>query len=82
VIRAATSSFNTAVGSVHLNGPSQHISLPQVAQALHVPYRQVYELVLTGKLLARKIGGQWHVNPDSLADLLESRGLADKPGNE
>ena len=65
-----------------MTGPRQHISLPQVAQALRVPYRQAYELVLTGKLLARKLGGQWHVDPDSFADLLESRGLANKPGSE
>jgi hypothetical protein len=65
-----------------MTGPRQHISLPQVAQALRVPYRHAYELVLTGKLLARKIGGQWHVDSDSLTDLLESRGLAPETGSE
>ena len=52
-----------------------HITLPQVARLLRVPYRRAYELLLTGEFKGEKIGGQWHIDSTTLQDYLIRRGV-------
>lgn len=54
---------------------SAHLTLPHVAQVLGVPYRTAYELLLTGELRGTKVAGQWHIERESLRQLLQRRGV-------
>lgn len=55
-----------------------HITLPEVARLLRVPYRRAYELLLTGELLGEKIAGQWHIDATSFERLVERNGLVNE----
>jgi|GEM_PF-387606 len=48
-----------------MHTPDQYLTLPEIARVLRRPYRDVYNLLLTGKLNGDKIGGSWHIDPES-----------------
>jgi hypothetical protein len=45
----------------------------EAAREIDISINRAYHLVWTGKLLAQKISGQWHVSPSSIAAYAERR---------
>ncbi len=50
-------------------------TLPQVARLFRCCYRQVYDLLLTGVIDGRKVGGRWEIDAESVRTLAARRGV-------
>lgn len=58
-----------------------HITLPEIARLLRVPYRRAYELLLTGEYKGEKIAGQWHIDSESFERFVERHAPLANDGN-